>query len=399
VSAVHIVSGGYIDFGLDTINADGTGRTTVESGHTDWVLGDWLPDDAGLAINYLDHCADQDGEIFWPGGTTTTGGPPCYDTVNDRYPSWSPDAHRLAFIRDGSIQTIKRDGSDLRALTASGYNTPSWSPDGTKIAYARGALIEVMNPDGSGATVIANVGFIGTFLPLGPQSWQPIPITGYPRPKGAGPLAASLVPAYQQCTNPNSSHGAPLSYPSCGARTESPNLTIGTPDNNGAAANFIGSVRLRVRADKPATPADEADVLINASATDIRCTLTVDPAACGSPNAAYANDYIGDLQARVALRITDRNNTPNPGGPGPGTVSDTPFSFTIPCAGTTTDHAIGGDCATATSADALVPGIVTGGQRSNWELGPVQVYDGGPDGVASTAADNTLFLTQGIFVP
>jgi hypothetical protein len=29
----------------------------------------------------------------------------------------------------------------------------------------------------------------------------------------------------------------------------------------------------------------------------------------------------------------------------------------------------------------------------------VQVYDGGADGVASTTADNTLFMDQGIFIP
>jgi hypothetical protein len=29
----------------------------------------------------------------------------------------------------------------------------------------------------------------------------------------------------------------------------------------------------------------------------------------------------------------------------------------------------------------------------------VRVFDGGADGVASTTADNTLFETQGIFVP
>jgi hypothetical protein len=32
-------------------------------------------------------------------------------------------------------------------------------------------------------------------------------------------------------------------------------------------------------------------------------------------------------------------------------------------------------------------------------LDPVRVYDGGADGDADTLADNTLFLTQGVFVP
>ena len=30
---------------------------------------------------------------------------------------------------------------------------------------------------------------------------------------------------------------------------------------------------------------------------------------------------------------------------------------------------------------------------------PVRVFDGGADGDLNTPADNTLFLTQGIFIP
>ena len=39
--------------------------------------------------------------------------------------------------------------------------------------------------------------------------------SAYVRPKGATPLRASLVPAYQECEAPNSTHGAPLDSPSC----------------------------------------------------------------------------------------------------------------------------------------------------------------------------------------
>jgi hypothetical protein len=37
--------------------------------------------------------------------------------------------------------------------------------------------------------------------------------------------------------------------------------------------------------------------------------------------------------------------------------------------------------------------------RSIWEHSQVKVYDGGSDGNADTAADNTLFMDQGIFAP
>ena len=46
-----------------------------------------------------------------------------------------------------------------------------------------------------------------------------------------------------------------------------------------------------------------------------------------------------------------------------------------------------------------MPGTVTEGKRAVWELGQVQVDDGGADGDADTAGDNTLFMVQGVFVP
>ena len=60
---------------------------------------------------------------------------------------------------------------------------------------------------------------------------------------------------------------------------------------------------------------------------------------------------------------------------------------------------IGAACAVNTTADALVPGTVTEGARAVWQLGQVQLFDGGADGVASTTGDNTLFETQGVFAP
>jgi len=38
------------------------------------------------------------------------------------------------------------------------------------------------------------------------------------------------------------------------------------------------------------------------------------------------------------------------------------------------------------------------GERAIWALQKLQVFDGGADGVASTAP-NTLFAVQGVFVP
>jgi hypothetical protein len=48
--------------------------------------------------------------------------------------------------------------------------------------------------------------------------------------------------------------------------------------------------------------------------------------------------------------------------------------------------------------DAVTPGAVPEGKRSIWALDQARVYDGGADGLASTAP-NTLFARQGVFIP
>jgi hypothetical protein len=60
---------------------------------------------------------------------------------------------------------------------------------------------------------------------------------------------------------------------------------------------------------------------------------------------------------------------------------------------------IGSTCSLTTTADALTGGTIIETRRTIWQLGDVQVLDGGPDGDADTAGDNTVFLREGVFVP
>jgi plastocyanin len=208
---------------------------------------------------------------------------------------------------------------------------------------------------------------------------------GYPRPKGATPLYASLAPAYKPCTTPNRTHGPALSSPSCNPPAQvSDWLTVGTPDAHaGTAANSVGSVRLGVIPGDPGTPAvDDADVQVVSSVTDVR-------------KKSDLTDYTGQLQARLPLRVTDKFNGPSSGEPATG---DTTFTVTIPCTATG-DTTIGSTCAITTSADAVVAGMVLETKRSIWGIGKVEVFDGGSDGLASTTAGNTLFADQAVFIP
>jgi hypothetical protein len=209
-----------------------------------------------------------------------------------------------------------------------------------------------------------------------------LPLPGYARPKSASPTTVRLVPAFDECTSPNSNHGAPLASPSCAPATKTSGyLTVGTVDANGKAPAFEGKVVFKALGESPIDPnnGDQADIQITTDITDVRNNdLT---------------DYTGELRVIPSLRITDRNNDPT--FDEPATVIDTTLPFSVPCVATT--GTAGSNCALTTTADALMGGVLEG-KRAVWQLDQVQVYDGGPDGDGDTA-DNTLFAVQGLFAP
>jgi Tol biopolymer transport system component len=418
-----------------TAKADGTDLRQLTSNSADDVHPAWSPD--ATKIVFASDRQDPSGnlsDLFVMNAANGSGAVNITNTpaIDEDYPSWSPDGAKIAFSRDGDIATVAPNGTSLVPLTAterrefepdwSPYGTqivfrtginfddeifkmnadgsgvtnltntgagveerPVWAPAGNKLAFTKGAFtaaeVWTMNPDGTGQVQITT----NSFLDAQP-SWQPS-VLGFPRPAGASPLKVSLVPAYVKCAGTNRTHGPPLAHPSCSPPVQySHQATVGSPDANGQGAKSIGSAKMAVLAGDPATPADEADVRLDASITDVR-------------NKPLLTDYQGQLQVTVSLRLTDRDNGVSaPGGVDAATVADSPFSFTLPCAGTS-DTTVGSTCSISTTAEALAPGMVTEGKRAIWQLGQVQVTDGGEDGIAATAADNTLFAKQGLFVP
>ena len=211
-----------------------------------------------------------------------------------------------------------------------------------------------------------------------------VPLPGsYPRPRGATPLRVPLVPAYDECSAANSSHGLPLAFDSCDPPVQaSHELTIGSPDANGVGANSSGFVVMKVVAGNTATPEDEADVNIAVSLTDVR-------------KASDLTDYQGELGTRATIRLTDRLNGTS--GTEPGTVTDFDLEFAVPCTATAS-ASVGATCSVTTSADAVTPGMVVERARSVWQLGQIALDDGGTDGLAATN-DNKPFAVQGVYVP
>jgi hypothetical protein len=213
---------------------------------------------------------------------------------------------------------------------------------------------------------------------------------GYPRPKGGSPYRTSLVPVYERCeTNggrtADSVHGGPLAYKSClNPELISGTLTYGTPDANGKQANSTGVFAMTTKAGNPATPANEADVRIDMSLTDVRLQ-------------AGLGDYTGQLELVLASRLTDTAN--GPGLNEPATTEDFEWTAPVQCAATASTS-IGSDCELHTTVNTLVPGTIVEGRRTIWEEADhIHVFDGGPDGRASTEGDNLLYAVQGVFVP
>lgn len=167
-------------FRLLLINADGTGQTILtEGGNVRDGNPVYSPDGSKIAFdrNILGktHIYIMNADGTNPVAVTSDG--PLPNTTFHRFPTWSPDGTRLAFIsdRDGSrkseIWVININGSGLTKLTTNiqlgsdgfgpffGWDqNPRWSPDGSRIAFdsTRDGLSDrelyVMNADGSNQT-------------------------------------------------------------------------------------------------------------------------------------------------------------------------------------------------------------------------------------------------------
>jgi hypothetical protein len=303
---------------------------------------------------------------------------------------------------DQTIVRLSSSGSIIQSYnpgSAADFFAIALDPDGVSFwaaAYTNGHIYKVNIASGT----------VGTNWIAAPSSGAGLaglavygdgdPDPGFVRPKGATPLYASLVPAYNQCTSPNRVHGPP-DFPGNGSNPDgscnppsqtSGQLTVGSPDAYaGTAANFRGSVKVDSLVGNPATVADEADARFTVSMTDVR-------------KKTDRSDYTGQVQVSMGLRVTDEYNSAEPGTQpfnDSGTGTDTTYAFTVPCVATGATT-IGGTCSLVTTADALAGGTVAEGKRAIWSLGQVKVFDGGADGVVSTTP-NTLFAVQGVFVP
>jgi hypothetical protein len=399
------------DFGGDTspcraiflMNEDGTGQQQVLGmGAGPCVKDDlaWSPlgDRIAFDDNDLSATFDNDGQTrIWTVGADGIGVAQVPTPGPGAEPDWSPAGDRLVYsqvlLGGGSgnrrTATVALDGSNWHSLDpffGRQELMPNWSPDGSRLVVASG--LATFDDAGNDPLALTADGADPSWQAVPPLPPQP----GYPRPRGASPFDIALVPAYAQCATPNRTHGTPLAFDSCSPPEQiSQTLTFGTPDANNLPAGAIGRVRFGAHAGNPATPADEADVKITATLSDVRCAIEL----AGYCSDGALSDYTGSLQMFSTIRVTDRRS----GGTGadPATVKDWPqLSFVLGCS-MTPYSAAGSNCGAQGSLDAIVPQLVVEGRRSIWERDPVAVRDGGiddPEGDASTT-----LAVQGCFVP
>ncbi|HEV7992787.1 MAG TPA: protein kinase [Gemmatimonadaceae bacterium] len=97
-----------------------------------------------------------------------------------RWPRWSPDGSRIAFMAPGvgisivpalggAARLIVPDQGDRRQMRGS----PAWSPDGTRIAYSEGPRIRARELDTGRDTVIADLSTLNRFGGGFQLAWSP----------------------------------------------------------------------------------------------------------------------------------------------------------------------------------------------------------------------------------
>jgi hypothetical protein len=379
-------------------NSDGTVGTPIPN-----VGGEpaWSPDGTKIAffrsetvLGYDIYTVNADG-----GGLTNLTNDP---TQNNLYPDWSPDSTRITYIRGSARQVwrMNRDGSGQAAITGSSSaqsrRSPVWSPDGTKIAYTdcfpSGNCIIRMVDIGVSDRIITRIA--GGY----PLDWQscatpcpPPPPPPYDAPQAATKLMVPLVPNFRQTTSSTqctdrgglaSTHGAPLSLPSCNP----PGFLPGTVAHFGPNHIYIPSYTTiqTLYGDDNLADGDQADMAIGAGIFDI-------VTAAGDP---YDPDPAGpEITVVAKLRISDSYNGASLDAP--ATVSDFEVEVPVDCVPSSNPEPY---CNGYTSADAIEPGMIRENGAMVVQAFVVRVEDSGLNGIRGDS-DDRQFGMQGIAVP
>jgi len=225
------------------------------------------------------------------------------------------------------------------------------------------------------------------------------------RPKGATPLVAPLVIAYDECTsNTGKEHNpAHLAGFACVPPTRSSTLlTTCEPTVNGCPTNFRGQIKLVIQlAPNDIKIVPDPAALTGSGIQDVRCgSAALNASLCSNANDLGPPDYTGFLSANIWWRMTDHDNGPS-GGPydQTGTVQD--LFITIPFACSATGPSVGATCVPALTTMNALCGCISSSKRVNTEMTDIEVTDGNVDGNPFNTSDgpNRAFARMGMFWP
>jgi len=103
-------------------------------------------------------------------------------------------------------------------------------------------------------------------------------------PTGASPLRVPLVPAFRACAAANSTHGAPLNFPSCNPPVPASGTVQSGPGSVGYAVVLVcntGAAPAACHESAPGfTTAMQPDVRVWGVGRDVQCRLTGSPGGC-----------------------------------------------------------------------------------------------------------------------
>jgi hypothetical protein len=319
--------------------------------------------------NNIEPFTRTDGSVWWGIESSATA-------------DW-PVQHRLIEVMDNKDGTLSIFGTVLDHAAAATAPAPGNASGFTNEQLATiGRVFAYNDPQqgagtGEGALEDRNVELL-----------LRDPRRRYARPGSATPLRVPLIPQYEQCTAPNTEHVAPLDLDACSPPAlESALLTTST------IGKGRGSVRFAVQPGNPATAADDSDVALAATVTDVR--------------QADGADYTGQLLLKTRMRMTDNANGDTQSTA--ATVQDFDFAAPLDCSGTA-NPTLGSVCQEVTTLDALVPGFAKEGERAIISTLSVRVEDTGNDGDIDPGGeescpptcgtgDEAVFLREGVFTP
>lgn len=118
------------------MNADGSNVTRLTFNPSFYCVSPtWSPNLTRIAYEHNGEIYVMNSDGSRQTNLTNTSNPPA-----DKWPSWSPDGTKIAFVSwrtdAHGIYVMDTDGSNETRLTSYGSDRhPSWSPDGSKIAF------------------------------------------------------------------------------------------------------------------------------------------------------------------------------------------------------------------------------------------------------------------------